>query len=796
MVSNYLKTALRFLQRNISFTVINIAGLTAGITAFLLIALYLQNELSFDKHLPENAQLYRMVGIQEPPGIDVQHVAITSGGWAPWLNENVPGVAGAFRFMFTSNTLIANDEAYLETTFFSDGKVVNKLGLPVLSGNPDAISLHKPQTAVLSKKAAMRMFGSVDIVGETIRHNDIPYTVLGVFDNDEIQSHIKFHVLLSLITVEADNPWMHWLGNNNVITYIALEPGADTQNITGLINDHYNKESEQQSRDFMKNTFYLQPVEDIYLRSGHIDIHSVSYSGNLSSVYVFILVAILVLVIACINFINLSIAGASRRAREVGMRKVLGANRTKLAMQFMGESMILTFISVCLSLMLLEIFVPEFNILLGSHLQIDFIRNPLFNVGLVVLWLGVGLVSGLYPGWYISKYQPITVLKSGNFSGKPQATWLRKILVVFQFATSAAIILSTIVVTHQVRHMQSKDLGYDPENVLYLSFGESLDYERQSGFRDQLMTLPEVKSIGLASQYNGVAGKQSYIHVADSVRTTLMTRHGYVDPDFFPTMNIEIIKGRNFNHDAATDPYQAALINEATMNALGWEDPIGKRIENTYHEDYDHFVIIGVVRDYNYYSVRRPIAPAIYLYQKDQITTMNIRYTGNNHQEVLSRISNQFKTNFPGLPLRSNFITETLSRQTRSEKYTMRIFGWFSILCLVISCMGLFGLTAFMINQRRKEISIRKVLGSSVTHINLLLMDGFMRMVGFALAAGLTVSYLTMSRWLDNYPYRINIGISHFSVVVVIIAGIAALTILFYSTRAAQKNPVYNLKYE
>ena len=794
MLLNFLKTTWRFLRRNMSFTVINIIGLTVGIAAFLLITLYLQNELSFDKHLPHEVDVYRMVGIQEPPGIDVQHVAITSGGWAPWLNENVPMVREAIRLMHATHSLEVDGEIYRETTFFSDGHAYKWFGLPIVAGSE--VSLNTPQTAVISKEAAERIYGTIQVIGKTFRNNDIPYTILAVFDNDNLRSHLHFNVLLSISTVEAESFWLSMLGSNSVITYVAMEPGTDPDKVAHMVNGHYQAESDQLSGGFMKNTFYFQPIEDIYLRSGSVDIQSVSYSGNLTTVYVFTLVAVLVLVIACINFINLSTAGASRRAREVGMRKVLGASRSKLALQFIGESLVLTAVAICLSLVLLEFFIPEFNTLLGSDLQIDFIGNPLFNIGLILLLIIVGLVSGFYPGWLMSRFQPVQVLKTGALSGKPQAAWLRKVLVVFQFATSAALILATLVVLHQIRYMQAKDRGYNPENVIYVLFDEGFGHDRIDGFKQHLFSLPMVEGVALASQYNGVAGKQSYIHVADSVGTTLMARYGYVDPDFFPTMGIEIVKGRNFDHNAATDPYQAAIINESTWRALGWDNPIGKRVANTYHDDYEYFTIVGVISDYNYYSVRTPIAPAIYLYQKDRIATMNVRYSGEDHQGVMDDLTTAFHAHFPGLPVRAGFITDVLARQTRTEENTMKLFLWFSALCVVISSLGLFGLTAYMTNQRRKEISIRKVLGGSVTRINLMLMDGFMRVVFVAVIIGLPVSYLLMSRWLENYPYRIGIGAGHFGLVLIIVAGIAAITILFYSTRAARQNPVNNLKYE
>ena len=799
MIYNFLVTALRFLKRNMSFTIINIIGLGVGIAAFMLIVMYIQHELSFDKNVPDDVVLYRMVGIQEPPGIDVQHVAITSGGWAPYLNENVPVVVEAFRLMHAGNAIDVDGEAFREISFFSEGRAAHYFGFPVISGGNEERMLDQPNTAMISKEAAMRMFNTADVIGKSFRHNDQPYQLTGVFDNEGHKTHLRFDVLLSIATVEHDSPWLLYLGNNSLITYLALPPDANIQNIEQLINDQY--EAESMTRDngipaFMPNTFYLQNVAEIYLRSGSIDIQSVSHAGNITNIYVFTLVAALVLAIACINFINLSTANASKRAKEVGIRKVMGAGRDKLAMQFIGESMILTFVSLLMALLLLELIIPEFNTLLRTDLQIDVIGNPLFNMGLVLILVTVGLLAGLYPGLFMSRYRPTEVLKSQTQAGKPGAAYLRKVLVVFQFAISTALILSTLVVLSQVRHMQAKDRGYNPENLLYVPFDEGIGYEELNGFRERLKNNPNLLGVGIASNYNGVAGKQSYVRVADSLQTTLMCRYGYVDPEFFPMMGIDIVEGRNFSFDAATDPYQAAIINEAAQRAFGWKDPIGKRVANEYHDDYDHFTIVGVIGDYNYYTVRLPVQPAIYLFQKDRLMVLNIRYDASCGQSFREEVEAGYVEYFPSKTFRAGFVEDLLAAQTRTEENTMKLFLWASVLCIVISCLGLFGLTSFTMNQRRKEISIRRVLGASVVRVNMMLAGSFMRVVLVAVAVALPVTYFIMDNWLSNYPYRISIGIIHFSVSLLLITGIALATVLFYSTKAARRKPVDNLKYE
>ncbi len=797
MFLNFIKTALRYLQKNLPFTVINVVGLTAGISAFLLIALFIQNELSYDRHIPGSENLYRMVGMQEPSGLDLQHVAITSGGWAEFIHDNIPDVEEAFRIMWANGTIEVGGDFFNESCYYSEGRMVERLGFPMISGGDPGDMLRQPNTAVISRTAAMRLYNTEDVVGETFRHGDTPYSITGVYENEDILSHLSFHLVLSLSTVEHESPWLQALGNNSLVTYLALRPGSSTGNVEKIINDHYESLSANQSEQrFMKNTFYLQNVEDIYLRSQHLKFQMIHSQGNISTVYIFILVAILILGIACINFINLATANSVKRAREVGVRKVMGASRGKLALQFIGESMVLTFGALVLSLVLVELMIPEFNSLLGTQLRVDFIHNPLFNIGLLGILIIVGLVSGFYPGMVLSRYRPTEVLKASSVSGRPQVAWLRKVLVTLQFAVSTILIVSTIVVMNQTGYMQSKDRGYDPENMAFLRFPAEMTHDQMEGFRQQLLGFPEVMGAAMTSNYNGVAGTQSDIVVADSVETRLMARYGYVDADFFPVMDIEIVRGRNFSREAGTDVYQSILINEATWQALGWEEPIGQRIRNTFHEDHEYYTVVGVIRDYNYYSLHQSIEPAVYFIRPDHMHTMNIRFSNPDPMAFTAKLEKAYKQYFPGSVFSSRMIDEVLANQTRTEKNLMKIFLWFSVLCIVISCLGLFGLTSFMMNQRKKEISIRKVLGSTVAQVNFMLMSGFLKLVGLAALIAVPVAWLVMNRWLDNYPYRISLGIHHFAIALVVILAIAASTVLFYSTKAARQNPADHLKYE
>lgn len=799
MIYNYFKTAFRFLSKHLSFTLINVVGLTTGIAAFLLIALYLQHELSYDKHFPYADRTYRMVGIQEPRGLDKQHVAITSGPWAGFLMEHVPDVAEAFRVMPGAPVNVeVGDEVFRETNiFYAEGNILKYFGLPVVHGGGSDDYLSRPNQAAISREVAQRFFDRDDVLGETIRNGNQPYTITAVFDREGIRSHVDFDILLSLETVIPEISYLSSYSSNSLTTYIVLQPSGMAENVERIVNEQYeNLLTQEDYSHSIRNTFYLQNVKDIYLRSGHIKFHMRSSQGNIHHVYIFSLVAFLIIVIACINFINLATANSAKRAREVGLRKVLGASRMKLAMQFIGESMLITLFSLLLALVVIELILPEFNSMLGTELTVGFFSNPLFNLGLLVILLFVGFISGFYPAMYLSRFQAVEVLKSQSGSGRPKAVWLRKVLVVSQFLISTAMIMVTLVVMSQVHYMRTKDRGYDPENVIALPMGHGVTYDQIVGFRNHLQGLPEIQHIGIASNYNGVAGNQGDITVADSVETRQMVRYGFVDPDFFPTMDMEIIQGRNFSHESGTDSLESIIINEATARALGWDDPIGRRFIRHVNDSQLYLTVIGVVKDYHYYSLHNPIEPAVYIFYPDAMPMLVIRYSGQDPQGLLSQIETEFKSFFPKQHFHSWFVDDVLDRQIRTEDNMARIFTWFAVLCMVISCLGLFGLTSYMVNQRRKEISIRKVMGATVGQINFMLLTGFLRWVAIAAAIALPLAFLFLGRWLSNYPYRISIGVVHVGLPLVIIVVIAAVTVLVISSRASMQNPAKNLKYE
>ncbi len=800
MFINSLKTALRFLFKNKLFTALNVIGLSTGISAFILIVLFLQEQTGYDSHIPESDRIYRLVGIQEPAGLENQHVAYTSGGWAEVAKSDFPEVEDVFRIMGRPGTIVRiGEELFRESLIYrSEGNLIEWFNYEVVDGSDPSTMLSEPNQAIITKETALKFYDSVNVSGNTFELDERLFRVTGVIDTEKIKTHQEMDIILSLATYENEMPYFSHLGNNSLTTYFVLEEGADPSGLEEKINNHYNDWAEEGDWSYaMRTTYYLQPLKDIYLYSGHLKFQMANRTGSISNVYIFSLVALLILVIACINYINLATAHSTARSREVGLKKVMGATPGRLSVQFISESLLVTFFAVILALVFTELTLPYFNNLLGTDFRIDFAGNIIFNVGLAGLLLIPGILSGLYPAMLLSRYQPSNALKPEVAQGVTGSLFMRKILVIVQFVISSALILSTGVIFHQFNFMHSKDKGYNGENVAYLHLNQQTAPERIRDFKTALMNIPGIEGTGSASNYNGVAGRQSTAIVADSINTSIMVRFGYVDPDFFPLMEIKIAEGRNFSFEHSGDPFRSIIINEAAARALGWDNPTGKEfVNNDYTEmGFDRHTVVGVVSDYNYFSLHSPVEPALYIFDPGQIRTVSIRFSDKPDDFTVSKIKEEFGSFFPDSYFDLRFVEETTGMQYRSESNLLSLFRWFALLCIIISCLGLFGLTLFVVDQKRKEIGIRKVLGGSVFRINILLMKKFAGWITLSAIVSFPVTYLILQRWLENYSYTITIGWYHFAGSFLIVVTIAFLAISPLTTRSAMENPVNTLRY-
>ncbi len=798
MFSHYFKTGLRNLVRQKAYSLINILGLATGIASFILILLFLQNELSYERHIPRSSDTYRLVEIQVPAGIDVQHVAITSGPWAPSLKESLPELEEALRMMPVGGRVFrAGDKVIRESDcFYADPSVFFMFNVKLASGNPGT-ALSEPNSAVLSASMAERLFDTNAALGKTFRFGDTPYQVTGVMEDYEHNSHLAFQVLFSYSTAEALHPELQHFGNNSMATYLLLKEGSGREqaeeNIRTLVDEQMNQMGLE---DAPRPQMYLQPMQDIYLNSQHIKFSIYNARGAISQVYVFSAVAILILLIACINFINLSTARSAKRSLEVGIRKVVGARPMDLVTQVLGESIIITFLALVVSIGLVEIFLPEFNALLGTALNLDFLGNWIFNVGLLGLLLVVGFIAGIYPALYMSRFKPVFAIGGKSPAGKNTTGTLRKVLVIFQFTISTLLVFSTLTIYNQWVFMRSKDLGINYEDVVSLRVYQSATEEGSFvGLKADLLTHPGVKGVAVASGANGVGFSQGPVTALDSVDVELMVRFGFVDENYFPLMEVPFAFGRNFNREYRTDETRAVILNQAAVNALNWSDPIGKQFRAEYVAE-EPMTVVGVVQDYNYFSLDNAIEPAFYIWLPERFNTVVVKLNPNNREEALAHLETIWKSTFQDLPFEPEFARESIMSQYDGNSNVMKVVTYFAILCIIISALGLYGLAAFVAEQKRREIGIRKVLGDTVSGVIVFLQKDFMKTVGIAILIALPLAWYIMDRYLDNFAYRIGQSWWHFALTFAGVVGVAFLTIFYHAYKAAVANPVDSIKTE
>lgn len=798
MFQNYLKIALRRLLRQYSYTSINIIGLSAGIASFLLIMLYIQYHLSFDRHIPDIDNWYRVVQVQYAEGVGEQHVAYNMGPLSEALLEELPEITAAVRVMDWGAQAVRAGDVYFSQSNVAwvDPSVFQLFGIKLIHGNPSS-ALNEPGSVILSASTAVKMFGSAEkAFGQSIEfRNESGYMVTGIMQDLPANTHFPLNMLVAYTSAEKSFPFLRSWGSNSMMVYVKLTPDSNHENVAAKINDLRSKYVGE-ALDIAMPSFYLQAVGDIHLRSGHIKFQHNHQQGDYRIILIFITIAILIIFIACINFINLAIARSVKRAREVGVRKVLGANKANLVYQFLGESAIITFFALLLSLILVEISLPLFNRILEISLHISFIENPLFNVGLIFIWLIISVLSGIYPALFMSRFRAVDTLKGGKSSVTGLGGWLSRILVVFQFTIAIVLIFVVIVTNRQINFVLKKDLGYNVEQVtaLYLVGGKA--QQKAELLKPAIQQIPGVKSVAAASFLNGVAGNQSSITVDDSASTRLMVRFGYVDEDFFPLMNMRFVAGRNFSTDYPNDKHESVILNEAAVKHLGWSEPIGQRFMPFFIDSTSKRTVIGVISDYHYYSVHNKIEPAAWIVYPEGFFTLNIKYEPNKSEAVIKGLEELWSQYYSNTPFEYRHATEFIRLQYQADENTMKLLTLFTILSLIISGMGLYGLTALRVEQRTREIGIRKVLGASSLQMIVLIMKEFLVMIGIAGLLAVPLGYYFSGLLLSEFAYRVDIQLLDAFAALLAALVLAMFTILYHAGKAAATNPVESIKYE
>jgi putative ABC transport system permease protein len=796
LFKNYIKVAARNLRKYKTYSFINIFGLAIGMAVCLLILLFVRDELSYDRYHENSDRIYRLItefSIKEKDTLE----AITSPPMGPALAADFPEVLSITRFYraFDQEVLIRFQEKmfYENLIFFADQSVFDIFTFPLAKGNPRA-ALEEPYSVVITEEMAEKYFGHEDPLGKTLTFNNKDdYKITGVMKKIPSNSHFRFDFLASFSTLNhfQSIPLDDW-GSCALYTYLLLAKGYSPQDLEKKLPSFLKKYASQIT--FLKS-LYVQPLTDIHLHSNLLN--EIEPNSDMAYIYIFSAVAFIILLIACINFVNLSTAKHANRAKEVGMRKVLGAYRNQIVRQYLGESVFLTFAALPLSLLLVELFLPVFNKLVGKNISVGFIDNLYFLLAVIGFTIFVGVVSGIYPALFLSSFQPIKVLR-GFRSGSARQL-IRSALVLAQFALSIILITCTVVISNQLRYIQNKKLGFDREHVVVIPLKEKQILLKSQSLKNELLRNPNILRISVASDVPGRSGVNSNRFIPEGFEATggLFIKNMRVDYDFLETLGVEIKEGRNFSKDFETDISEAFILNEAAVERIGWDQPIGKKLE--WHAGRDRSkkgTVIGIIKDFHYESLNRKIEPLVLHIWPPSFQYCLIRIRPGDIQGTLDFIQQRWKELAPDFPFIYSFLDEDFGRLYKSEQKLSRIFACFSAFSIFVACLGLFGLALFAAEQRTKEIGIRKVLGASAARIALLLSREFTKWVLLANVIAWPVAYFAMSRWLQNFAYRINFGIGIFLLSALIAFVVALATVSYQAIKAALANPVEALRYE
>lgn len=806
MFLNYLKSALRNFNRNKVYSFINILGLSLGITATIFILLYISDELGYDKHFPDYKRIYRVEGDFT---INNKHdrFAVSSLAMGPALQLEIPEIEKYCRFISNENLIIRYDNKdFIEKlVYFADSTAPGIFGLHFLEGKPEG-ALNHPFTLMMSESLAKKYFGNQQAYGRTlITGNGRSYKVTGVFKDIPDNTHMKFDMLLSMESLativgaekfRSMEPGAFW--NVNAFTFILLHPHSEVSQVLSkfpAVYDKYMKEiGDQLNADF---DLLLTRIDKIHLTS---TLAADLPVGNIAYIYVFGIVAVFILLLAAINYMNLATARASGRAREVGLRKVVGANRGQLANQFLAESLLLALISFIISLGIMQLLLPLFNEISGKQLSFSFSENPGILLGMLGIALLTGLLSGIYPAVVLSSFQPAVVLKGKLHTGS-KGSWMRKGLVTFQLIISVAMITGTIVIYNQLSFLQNADVGFDKENIMVLEIQDTVFRRKTESFKNELLQNPNIQNVSLSF---GVPGGRHSIQVMRVEKENKMQEYALnlipCDYDFAELLKLEFKTGRNFNREMGSDKLEAVIINETTAKALGWgDDALGKKIHYNFELDGSGgrmMKVIGVVKDFNYTSMHNKIEPIIFFIPEFPMNLLSIRLKPGAGENTIEFIREKWIQHGANRPFNYYFLDKEYESQYADESRLGKVFTIFAILSIFIALLGMFGLSSFTAMKRTKEIGIRKVLGASVGSIAGMFYKESLILVFVAFAIATPVSWYFLKTWLENFAYHTPLGWLTFLLSGFLSLLVALLSVSFHSLRAANSNPVNAIKYE
>lgn len=798
MFKSYLTVARRNISRHKAFSIINILGLAVGMACCLLIAIYIYTELSYDRFHDKADRIYRLEAVLT---LGNQPNLVASTNLPPTLamRNDYPEVVNSCRFLPRRKVLVQYEEKeyYEERMYYAEETVFDIFTYPMITGDPKT-ALVPANSIVITEGMVDKYFGGQDPMGKVLRlNNRRDATVTGVIRNVPMNSHFQFDMLLSLQTLREERAQLveSWAGPFGSYGYVLLHEGADYREVNEKLSamvDRYMGESLKDAGVDVE--YFLTSITDIHLHSHKR--HEIGANSDISYVYIFALVAALVLLMACVNFMNLSTARSTTRAREIGMRKTLGANRAQIIRQFLGESLIYSFLSLLIALILVHLALPAFSSLSNRELTLDYFASPWMIPSLLGLVLFIGLLAGSYPALYLSRFEPARVLRSNPPTGTSKSSF-RRALVVFQFAVSIALIIGTSVVIGQLNYMRNRNLGFDKENVVVIPLmGRSLVGSVNS-IKAEMLSHGAVLGVSVSSHIpGGHTSGASFVPEGFTEAQAQMMNWMNIDEDYLSTMEMELASGRNFSRGFPADSAGSALVNEAAVRAIGWEDPIGKRIRFSGDTSGDQWEIVGVIKDFHYVSPHMIVEPLLIGNDTSMARFMFVRIAPRDLTETLAFMESKWKEFDPDRPFEYQFLDESYEAQYRAEEKLRTIFFNFTILAVFIACLGLFGLAAYAAEQRTKEIGVRKVLGSSVLDIVLLLNADFLKWVLIANLIAWPLAWYGSRYWLQNFAYRATVGPSVYLVSGFLALVIALATVSVQAFKAASSDPVKSLRYE
>ncbi len=807
MLKNFIITAVRNLLKRKGYSLINIVGLAIGMASCLLILMFVNDELSYDAYNENADRIYRVAGSFRYGGRDFD-IAVAPAPMAQVLIDEFPEVVDAVRFRQRGLYIFRYGEnSYQEIRVsYADPSFFNVFSIPLLSGDLKT-ALAEPNTLVLNQETAEKYFRDEDPVGKTLRLNDrTDYMVSGVFEKIPDNSHFHFDILVSMSSL-AESKGKIWM-NQNFQTYILLHENATPESVEAKFPALLIKYMGPQIQAFMgksmeklmeegdlRGEFYLQALRDIHLHSDLLG--EMEATSDVKYVYIFTAIALFVLIIASINYMNLSTARAAGRAKEVGIRKVLGSFRSQLIRQFLTESMMLCFVSLVIALGLVRLALPFFNGLSGKVLSMSALGNPGMVVVLVLVTIIVGILAGSYSAFFISAFQPVNVLK-GHLKSGVKTGWFRSGLVAFQFAASIILIIGTFVVYNQLHYIQNRKLGYNKEQVIILRNAYLLGDQAET-LKNEMLAYPQAVS-GTVSNYLPVPSSRNNSAVfpdneRSDKRATSM-QNWVVDYDYIPTLGMKIVQGRNFSKEYSSDT-EAAIMNQAAVEHFGWDRPVGRkvgRIVNNRGESAS-YEVIGVVENFHFETLKDTIGPLV-MYLGNSNERISFRVETQDISGTIGLLRSKWREFLPNQPFEYSFLDERFADMYQMEQRIGKIFGVFAGLAIFIGCLGLFGLAAFTAERRTKEIGIRKVMGATAPNIVRLLLKEFVILVAVANVIAWPVAFWVMKGWLKDFSYRISLNVWVFVGAGLLTLFIAMLTVSFQAIKAALADPANSLRYE